>query len=281
MESLEKMGQPQLFLSLKRGLALSIQEVFATEKFVEDSRKRAGMEQELRQEAERSLDQALAEKGKLTSQLADLKRERDGDKASLKTMGSQVEGQRKLLRQKDDKLAQVQQARSDLEKELTRAKEEAHAHKHALEAAKKASYQEGVIKMQEELTEAFAALCREYCQQVWGEAMNAAGVPQVSELRKPENIWLPLDIQEIEDPSVPASPTLPPVVQELAPTPTEPEGSHKEKDKCDDAEKEEVPSVEPLIPSTEKGKQALSTFELELKSTEAGSSSLQDPPFLV
>ncbi|XP_075654976.1 IN2-2 protein-like [Castanea sativa] len=148
-------------------------------------------------------------------------------------MESQMEAQRKLLRQKEDEVAQIQQARSDLEKELALAKEEAHAHKRAMDAAKKAR------------------------------------IPQVSELRKPENIWLPLDIQEIEDSPIPASPALTPVVQELVPTPTEPEGSHKEEDKRNAAEKEESPSMEPLMPSTDKGKQASSTFEMELKKYKA------------
>ena len=75
-------------------------------------------------------------------------------------------------------------------------------------------------------------MCREYCQQVWGEALNVAGVPQASELRKPENVWLPLDIQEIEETPVvaslpeAASPALPPMVPELVPDPTELEGSN-------------------------------------------------------
>ncbi|XP_075671622.1 uncharacterized protein LOC142641116 [Castanea sativa] len=164
MEILERMSQPQLFLSLKRELALAVQEVFVAEKFIEDSRKKARLELDIRMETEKSLGQALAENEKLVSQVADLKRERDGAEASLKTMKTQIEGQHKLLREKDDELAQAQRERSDLEKELAQMKEEAGPFKRFLEAAKQASYEEGVAATEEQLTEAFAALCREYCQ---------------------------------------------------------------------------------------------------------------------
>ena len=32
------------------------------------------------------------------------------------------------------------------------------------------------------------AVCRAYCTQTWGEALNRAGIDASSELRKPENI---------------------------------------------------------------------------------------------
>ncbi|XP_075660559.1 uncharacterized protein LOC142630449 [Castanea sativa] len=107
MDTLDKMNQPHLFLSLKRDLALAIQEVFAAEKWVEDSQKKAAAELEVRQETEKSLGQALAQNENLTTQLAEQKRERDGVEASLKIMRTQVEGQRKLLRQKDEDLSKA------------------------------------------------------------------------------------------------------------------------------------------------------------------------------
>ncbi|KAF3945787.1 hypothetical protein CMV_027872, partial [Castanea mollissima] len=62
------MSQPHLFLSLKRDLALAIQEVFVAEKFIEDTRKKARTEMEIRMETEKSLGAALAENEKLTTQ---------------------------------------------------------------------------------------------------------------------------------------------------------------------------------------------------------------------
>ncbi|XP_075640333.1 uncharacterized protein LOC142612094 [Castanea sativa] len=287
METLEKMSQPQLFLSLKRDLALAIQEVFVAEKFIEDTRKKARTEQEIRMETEKSLGIALAENEKLTSEVAELRREKNGVESNLKTMKTQIEGQRKLLHEKDDELSRAQRERSDLEKELALMKEEASSFHRSLQAAKQTSYEEGVANTEEQLTEAFAALCREYCQKVWGEALNVAGVPLSSDLRKSENVWLPLEIQEIEE--APAAtptpestlPALPPVVPQQIPDPTEPSGSNKEKEGGGNAEKDLSQIVEPNVLPTktaDKGKQVLTPFELELRKTEATSTSQQDPP---
>ncbi|XP_075670036.1 uncharacterized protein LOC142639784 [Castanea sativa] len=166
METLEKMSQPQLFLSLKRDLALAIQEVFVAEKFIEDTRKKARTELEIRMETEKSLGTALAENEKLVAEVADLKREKNGVESNLKTMKTQIEGQRKLLREKDDELSRAQRERSDLEKELALMKEEASSFQRSLQTAKQTSYEEGVATTEEQLTEAFAALFREYCQKI-------------------------------------------------------------------------------------------------------------------
>ena len=177
----------------------AVQEVFVAEKFIEDTRKKARAELEVRLETEKSLGTTIAENEKLVSEVANVKRERDGARSSLKTMETQIEGQRKLLHEKDDEIAQAQRERSDLEKEVALLKREASTFQSSLQAAKQESYQEGVANTEEQLTEAFAALCREYCQKVWGEALNAAGIPPSSELRKSENVWIPLEIQEIEE----------------------------------------------------------------------------------
>ncbi|XP_075644298.1 uncharacterized protein LOC142615442 [Castanea sativa] len=287
METLEKMGQPQLFLSLKRDLALAIQEVFVAEKFIEDARKVARAELEIRVETEKSLGTALAENEKLTSEVAELRREKNGVESNLKTMRTQIEGQRKLLHARDEELSQAQKECSDLKKQLALMKEEASSFQLSLQAAKQASFDEGVATTEEQLTEEFAALCREYCQKVWGEALNVAGVPQSSDLRKSENVWLPLEIQEIEE--APAAtptpettlPVLPPMVPQQIPDPTEPSGSNKEKEGGVDAERDLNQIVEPnvLPPKTaDKGKQVMTPFELELRKTEGTSTSQQDPP---
>ncbi|XP_075669775.1 uncharacterized protein LOC142639496 [Castanea sativa] len=169
METLEKMGQPQLFLSLKRDLALAIQEVFVAEKFIEDTRKIARTELEIRMETEKSLGTALAANEKLTSEVADLRREKNGVESNLKTMKTQIEGQRKLLHERDEELSQAQRECSDLKKQLALMKEEASSFQLSLQAAKQASFDEGVAATEEQLTEEFAALCREYCQKEIGD----------------------------------------------------------------------------------------------------------------
>ncbi|XP_075669089.1 uncharacterized protein LOC142638904 [Castanea sativa] len=173
-------------------------------------------------------------------------------------------------------------------------REEARTFKDNMEAAKKAAYKEGVEAIENQLTEEFVELCQEYCQQVWAEALNVAGIPTASELRKPENIWLPQDIQVLEElpPVLPALETAPSMHPSLIPlpilTPKELAGSNKEKEQSDRVEKPTSQNVEPNVPppvARDKEKQVQSSFEAELKQTEednklkgAASTSEQDPP---
>ena len=69
----------------------------------------------------------------------------------------------------------------------------------AAEAAMAASYERGVKDTEARLTEEVAVVCRDYCTKSWGVAMDRAGVPADSELRRIENIFFPEDIREIPD----------------------------------------------------------------------------------
>ena len=76
----------------------------------------------------------------------------------------------------------------------------------AREAAKdlvKAFYERGVQDMEARLLEEVAVVCRDYCTKSWGVAMDRAGVPIDSELRKADNIFFPKDIREIPESDLP------------------------------------------------------------------------------
>jgi len=47
------------------------------------------------------------------------------------------------------------------------------------------------------LSEEVAVVCRDYCTESWGVAMDWAGVPADFELRRDENIFFLEDIREI------------------------------------------------------------------------------------
>ena len=47
------------------------------------------------------------------------------------------------------------------------------------------------------LTEEIAVVCRDYCTESWGVAIDRARVPANSELKRIENIFFPKDIREI------------------------------------------------------------------------------------
>ena len=67
----------------------------------------------------------------------------------------------------------------------------------ATEAVETASYERGVLDMEMRLAEEVTGVCRDYCTEVWAEALNRAGVPATSKLRSAENIFFLEDIQEV------------------------------------------------------------------------------------
>ena len=79
-------------------------------------------------------------------------------------------------------------------------------------AAEEAAYECGVLEIETRLAEEVAGVCRDYCTEVWAEALNRARVPIDSELRRTKNTYFLEDIRE-----VPAM--LPPSVVDPIPPP--------------------------------------------------------------
>ena len=122
----------------------------------------------------------------------------------------------------------------DLREELRKAKEAAQLQKEAAEAEKQASYALGVEETQSRLTEEFASVARDYCDVTWEKALNAAGVPTDSSLRRPESVYYDPDIQPLSgsDPPPPEQPapvSEAPVTNQDLPAPVEvPTASHQD-----------------------------------------------------
>ena len=87
----------------------------------------------------------------------------------------------------------------DLKAELQKAREAAWVAREATKVEVKASYEHGVQDTKARLLEEVAVVCRDYCIESWGVAMDRAGVPVDSELRRAENIFLLEDIWEIPE----------------------------------------------------------------------------------
>ena len=98
---------------------------------------------------------------------------------------------------------------TEFRKELRKTKETAQLFKEAAEAEKQAAYALGVQETQSRLTEEFSAVARDYCDISWGKALDVAGIPADSSLRRPKSIYYDPDICELSDPS--SSPPLQPV----------------------------------------------------------------------
>ena len=135
---------------------------------------------------------ALKEKhAKMAEQLKEAVRARDSAEAGLKMTDRQFE-------------------------ELRKARETAQLFKEAVEAEKQATYALGVQETQSRLTEEFSVVAKDYCDISWGKALDAAGIPSDSSLRRPESIYYDPDICERSGPS--SSPSAQPAQVSEVPT---------------------------------------------------------------
>ena len=92
---------------------------------------------------------------------------------------------------------------TDLREELRKAREAAQLLKEATEAEKQATYALGVQETQSRLTEEFSTIARDYYDITWGKALDAAGIPADSSLRRLESIYYDSDIRELPSSSSP------------------------------------------------------------------------------
>ena len=116
-------------------------------------------------------------------------RDKDSAEAGLKTTERQAKDLRKELHYYEINLATERQMVTDLREELHKAKEAAQLLKEAAKAENQAAYALGVQETQSRLTEEFSAVARDYCDITWGKALDAAGIPTDSSLRRPESIY--------------------------------------------------------------------------------------------
>ena len=135
------------------------------------------------------------------SQLKEAVKAWDSSEASLKTTEKQVEDLRKQLHYTEINLATEKQLVTELHEEFWKAREAVQLVKEAAEAEKQAAYTLGVEEIQARLTEELSAGCRDYCDISWGKAINAAGVPMGSDLRRPESIYYDPEIRELPSPN--------------------------------------------------------------------------------
>ena len=92
---------------------------------------------------------------------------------------------------------------TELHEELRKVREAAQLLKEATKAEKQAAYDLEVQETQSRLTEEFSAVARDYCDITWGKALDVAGIPVDSSLRRPESIYYDSDIRELPGPDSP------------------------------------------------------------------------------
>ena len=174
-----------------------------------------------------TLNVAEQSNAKLKTKLADKEHAQKSADSALEGVQRQAENQRKLVRKANDQLATSKEQLATLRKQLEEAqrlRDQAEKAKAETEKAKakvekekdeaeKHGYYVDVAKTEEALRAEVPAICRAYCAQTWEEALNRAGVEASSELRRPENVFVPLAIR---------APGLAPNQKKVVPTIAEP-----------------------------------------------------------
>ena len=133
----------------------------------------------------------------LSEQLKEVVRARDSSEAGLKTTEKQAEDLHKQLHYIEINLTTEKQQVTELRK----AREAVQLVKEVAEAKKQATYTLGVEETQARLIKELSGVCREYCGISWGKALDAAGVPVGSDLRRLESIYYYPEIRELSGPS--------------------------------------------------------------------------------
>ena len=82
--------------------------------------------------------------------------------------------------------------------------------KEAAKAMEAAAYERGVVETEARLTAEVTVVCRDYCAETYYKALDRAGVPTDSDLRKADKVYYPGDIRE--DPTALPPPTALPLL---------------------------------------------------------------------
>ena len=167
------------------------------EEWVKNSHNEMRAALDARDTAEAQLGALKDKQAQMAEQVKQSLRDKDSAKAGLKKTERQAEDLRKELHYYEINLATEKQMVTDLREELRKAREAAQLLKEAAEAEKQAAYALGVQETQSRLTEEFSAVARDYCDITWGKALDAAGIPTDSSLRRPESIYYDSDIREL------------------------------------------------------------------------------------
>ena len=169
------------------------------EEWVKNSRNEARSALDARDTAEAQLGALKDKQAQLAEQVKQALRDKDSAEAGLKTTERQAEDLRKELHYCEINLATEKQMVTDLREELRKAREAAQLLKEAVETEKQAAYALGVQETQSRLIEEFSAVARDYCDITWGKALDVAGIPADSSLRRHESIYYDSDIRELPD----------------------------------------------------------------------------------
>ena len=158
------------------------------EEWVKNARGETRVALDAQAEVEVELGALKENHAKMAEQLKEAVGARNSVEAGLKTTERQFEEVCKNLHYTEINLATKKQMVTELREELLKAREAAQLLKKAAEAEKQVAYMLGMEEIHARLTEEFSAVARDYCDISWSKALDAAGIPTDSSLRRPESI---------------------------------------------------------------------------------------------
>ena len=104
----------------------------------------------------------------------------------------------------------------DLQSKLQKSEEALKSAQEVAAVAETSAYERGVLETETRLTAEVTAVCREYCAETYNQALDQAGIPADSDLRKVDQVYYPEDLREnITVPPPPTALPLPPPEQSL------------------------------------------------------------------
>ena len=192
------------------------QQVYVVEDWVQNAHNKFDAEAQSRCKVEKALGTANHEKTLLAEKFKATESARQSAKVGLKTAEAQAEDQRKQLYTTQINLATEKAAVLDLKAELQKAQEALKVAQEAAKATEATAYERGVLEMEARLTAEVTMVCRDYCAETYYQALDQAGVPADSDLRRADQIYYLEDIRK--DPTTlppPAALPLPPPEQPL------------------------------------------------------------------
>ena len=202
--------------------------------WVKNSREETRAAHDARETVEAHLNALKDKQSQMADQVKKALQDKANAEAGLKTTERQAESLRSELHLCEINLETEKQAVKELREELRKAREATQLLKEAAEAEKQASYALGVQETQSRLTEEFSAVARDYCDITWDKALDAAGIPADSSLRRPESVYYDPDIQALPGfdsppPKQPAPISEVPAANQALPAPVEvPTDSHQD-----------------------------------------------------
>ena len=124
----------------------------------------------------------------LKSKLIKIERDIKSVEAALDSAKRQAKGQQVLLHQAEDQLATSKEQTITLKKKLEEAEK-------AKDQADQKGYDIGVAEIEEAFRAEVSRVCRNYCLQVWNEALNQTRIKASSKFRRVECVYYPFAIR--------------------------------------------------------------------------------------